>query len=437
MARSCDYTALEACRTSADEKDGPMSKERLGRVVSRDVRLLSKFSFTQAVSWIVWVTWPVFLFQSVFACINVYLNAKHGWTVHHNLLMLHDGYRPYLLATLQLMSAFLTGLAVNDAVVRFKTALSALIGFKNALEGLRTQLLASTEDPKLEVAVQVLLAMAVVLLNKEIAFFTKDYSRPVLEHLSTAHTKSDLFAPEVLWTFTKMHWKFLVQDFLTHSKMSDSHLQNVFKELVDSWNRLEEMIIVKSPNTRHQLTRAVVQLFFFVVPLFNEDLITQVMVPVVAALFVAMIEFAQELADPWGNDHHSMPLNDMLKYLAWPVDTEGSTEAAVDEAIKWMNKGLRGPAGGNSETVDEKDEKDEKSTAKHWETLPGVEPKFPRKKRFHPNAGEEITFNGMRTIPQIANRKDWDTFIAAVKDDMKASELRGRDMPVWLRAGRE
>lgn len=392
-----------------------MNKDRIERKIQRDVRALTTISCRRSMSWLFFATWPVLLFQSSYASINVYLNLRYDWTAHSSLLMLSPGQLPFLLGTLQFISAFMTGLALNDAVGRFKNSMTSLLGFKNSLESLRTTLLASTSDPGFETAVQTFLAFAVVLLHKEITFFTEDWSHPILEPVCEPYHHSVLLKPEVLWTFSRRHWQFIFQDFLTHSYLLDpgGNVKGLTKEMIDCWKRLEDLFTVRAPRTRHYMTMLSIQLFFFLVPLFNDDVTTQIMTPLVATMFAAMMQLAIEMSDPW--DEHglnSVPLTTTLHYLAMPVETLAGSPECVLHAIQWLNRGL-------CEGV--------------WTSDSII--KIPREKHNYPNIGRTITFEFMRTIPEIVNRRHWPEFLNYVGKDMDAAIKRGRRMPVWIRDG--
>jgi hypothetical protein len=399
----------------ASNENDVMTKERLGRKIDRDIRDLSLMPSSRILRWLVKSSWIVILLQSIYACVNVYLNVVYDWSVCRNVLGIQEGSRPpFLLGTLQFISAFMTGLALNDAIARFKISMTCLLGFKKSLESLRIQLLAGTTDSKLETSVQTLLALAVVLLSKEVAFFTEDFDEPIRSIVKDKFRPCILFSPEVLWTFDRHHWQFLFNDFVTHSWMSDpeGRVMSLYKEMVECWKQLEDLFTVRAPRTSTYIGRLYVQSFFVLVPLMFDDLTTQVMTPFVATMFTGMMELANELADPWDSQcTNSVPLTDTLRYLACPVDTERCDDDHVADGIHWLNRGLS-EGSWNSDTPDSK---------------------FPRIKHNYPNVGKELNFQLMRTIPDMVNRNSWQEFVRSVSADMDAAQSRGRRMPGYLR----
>jgi hypothetical protein len=199
---------------------------------------------------------------------------------------------------------------------------------------------------------------------------------------------------------------------MVHAKMLDKEkaCDGYFRDVVNSWKKIEELVMVRTPKTAHTMTRAAVQVFFIVIPVFNEDVVTQVMVPFVAAIFIAMLQLAKELTDPFDESNvHCVPLQDVMFFMAKPSVMQ-SESSDVKGAIEWMNRGL---------------------TKSEWEF--DGEPKFPRKKNTYPNKGEMINFIDMRNIADIMNMESWDNFIKATNEDMDDAISRNREMPKHLR----
>merc|ERR1712014_479148 len=103
------------------------ARARQKRAILRRSRYLTSLSFVDTLKWFLKTTWIIILYQSIYGGLNVYFNVWRGKNIHDDILGLSPGYRPYLLGTLQFISAFLVGLAVNDAASRYKQAMSALM----------------------------------------------------------------------------------------------------------------------------------------------------------------------------------------------------------------------------------------------------------------------------------------------------------------------
>lgn len=406
------------------------SKQQMERKVMRDVRDLQNMSTATIFWWFVRTSWPVFIYQGILAALIAYYTVDKDWSVHDDVLELKPGARPYILASLELLIALLTAYVMNESAARFRSSMSALLALKNNGESFRVHMLAFTSDPKLETAVQLFLTWMCVLIRKDIVFYTEDFGKNVFEAVAPEHRPSVLFFPQVLWCFSRRHWEFTVLNFIEHAKLLDPHRKvvSIFDDLIRSWVVIEENLTVKVPRTQIAVMQMAVMLFFFLVPFLYEDTATQVMVPFVSAIFYAMLGLARELNDPWSNrsrsvlsnfcpggktiywsQQHAVPLDDVLALLSAPNATEGD-EFEVQAAVEWLNKGL---------------------TEGVWDYA--QDPKIPRPKNNYPNRGETISFEDMRTLPQVCNRKSWRRFCHHEDQDMNAAVSRGRRMPQVLR----
>jgi len=392
--------------------DGTLTKERMLRILDRKVRFMGSLPAGETFRWYVWATWKTFLLQLMLATFNVYMNSVHHWNLHDDALHLPAGYRPYLLATLNFIAAFLTGLRLNDSVNRYKLAMSALHDMKNSVEGLRTNLCASTIDPKIQTSVQVFIAFMAALIQKSIVYHTEKYDVSILQPVPVAWRESVFFKSEALWAFSRRHWEYLFFTFLQEAKVFDKegNMWNLYSELRRSWTRIEDMLVVRTPGTSHHLTQAAVQIFFLVIPLFNEDWVTQFMVPFVATIFMAMLQLSSELADPFDDTvTHGVPLAETMQYLSMPLPLE---DWSNDEqsTIQWLNEGLR---------------------MGMWENKDPEHP-IPRVKTIQPHKGETIDFVDMKTIAACFNYKNDEAFLRATRDDLDGAKLRGRKMALYL-----
>lgn len=332
-------------------------------------------------------------------------------SVPRDILGLQPGFRPYLVDTLQFLAAFLAGFGVSDAAGRFKSAMAVLVRLKASVEKLRAVLLANTNDPKLRFGVQALICWCMVLLQKQIAFFREDYSVSIGSMIPEEFRDSVLFDPAVLWSFDRPHAEVIFVSFLSEAKLFDGagQVMQTYKDAVDSWTNIEEMLQVRAPGTKHMLGHVCVSLFLVVLPICNDDLITVILVPFAAGVFFSILQLAHELSDPWGIERHDLPLSIVLQFLCMPVWGEDDVEVASG-SLMWLNSGL----GQNEWTW----------TADH---------PIPRTKERGASKGKQVNFEDYRSLPMIAGYKTYEGFLQAKKTDMEQAESRGRRMPDYLR----
>lgn len=344
---------------------------------------------------------------------------QHYYDVHINQLVgVPSGYRPYVVGTLQFLATFLAGFGLNEASSRFKAALTAVLAFQESVETLRSLLVSSTEDPKFRFAVQVFITWLVVLMRKTITFYSEDFSRPVGELIPIQFQDCVVFLPEVLWAFDRARAEFVFDEFLKNSRMDHNRrVDDIFHKAMTAFNSVTELLVVRSPNAKQLLTKLAVQLFLLVIPLVNEDVLTLALLPPVAAMFNAIVQLSGELADPWGDDDHDLPLREVMGVLSTPVWYDGDEEKA-EESLRWLNKGL---------------------TENSWlhpgnETPRGVGNMIPRKKVRGDGAGMQVDFQDWRTLSEIAHgHTNWERFLSEKAKDMDQAKHRGRRMPDYLR----
>lgn len=255
-----------------------------------------------------------------------------------------------------------------------------------------------------------------LLLAKDIAFNTEDFSQPLGEIVYPGFAESSFVVPEFLWKSNRNHWEYMFFSFITHARLLDPEgsMKKIFGEMIASLKNIEELLKVRAPSTRLAITRVAVQLFFIVIPLFNEDWITQAMVPFVACLFLCMVKLANEISDPWGNDFHDLPLRLVMMYLSIPEVSE--TDAGKTESVvRWLNSGLQ---------------------CGKWE-FNDDDYCIPRPKKQYPQKGQEITFEDVRTISQVMGYKSHESFLKAAGADMDGAESRKRRLPGWLKTLRD
>ena len=167
---------------------------------------------------------------------------------------------------------------------------------------------------------------------------------------------------------------------------------------------------MRAPTTSIILTKFIAHVWLVSVPLFADSL-SRLALPLVAALFHAVLILATELADPWGNDFHDLPLEAVMTSLATPLWSEAE-RARVPDAVDWLNRGL---------------------TAGDW-THAGPEHAIPRSKVTGAFVGEAMDFSAMCTLFQVQGFSSWERYLCAQRQDMEDAAWRGQRLPQYLQA---
>jgi len=390
-----------------------ISKARHARMTDRELRRISTLKFwgrDGMLLWFITSTYQTFIIYSCL-CAGVFYLQFRGVSIQVDWLGLDPGYRPFLMGALQFLAAFLVGVGLTDAVTRYKSAMTALTDLIESVENLRMLLLSSTVDPKFRVAVQVYITWFIVLLRKKITFFTEDFSQPLHKLIHPRFSNSVLFKPEVLWTLERSQAEFLFNGFLTNAKLLDNNgmVKNALAEMTRSWRSIATLLMVRSPTTRHVLGRATVEMFLASIPIFNEDCVTLVMLPLVACVLVAIIHLSEEICEPWGDDYHDLPTDEVMYFLSVP-SWFGDDQEKAEEAVAWLNKGM---------------------TDNVW-TWTKDSP-IPREKRKGASKGDLINFDDYHTLHEIVGHATFADFVKHKKEDMDEAEQRGRRMPKYLK----
>jgi len=398
---------------STDNSEG-FNRDRLQRVANREFRSLS--SSSGVASWTVRICWRPFLMYALYCGGISYM--KLGLHIElHEFLLFPPNYRPYLMGVLQLLAAFLTGFSLNEAAARFKTAMTALRLFQEDMDNLRSMLLSSTEDPKFRFAVQVFIAWLVVLMRKNISFFSEDFSSPISDVIAHEFRDCRAFDPEVLWSCDRPQVEFLFLTFLRNAHLDkNKQMMSNYNSAIKAYGDMLNLLMVKSPATKNMLGLVAVHAFLLTIPLVNPDLFTLGAMPFISCIFVAIMGLTQELADPWGDDFHDLPLKEVMAVIAAPVWYEGDRVVASD-SLAWLNRGL----------VDNKWDH-----AGHSDC--GVRRhEIPREKKRGEDKGQMVTFDDFRTLAEVTGHRTYQSFLEEKRKDMEEAEGRGRRMPGYLR----
>lgn len=390
-----------------------LSKARLARITDRELRRIHTLQFwgwDGMLLWFIGTTSSTFAFYASI-CGAILILHHYGIKLNEDILGLEPGYRPFLMQALQFLAAFLVGVGLTDAVTRYKAAMSALTDLSDSVENLRMVLLSSTEDPKFRVAVQVHISWMIVLLRKKIAFFAEDFEQPIGTLIPHAFGDSVLFQPEVLWAFDRAQAEFVFHSFLANAKLLDKEglVKKGSDEMIRCWKMIASLLMVRSPTTRHVLGRTCVELFLIGIPLFNEDIVTLIVLPFVAAVLVAISHLSTEIAEPWGEDFHDLPMDDILYFLSVP-SWFGKDQQVAPECVAWLNRGM---------------------SDNDW-TWKGDSP-VPREKRRGSSKGVVINFEDYRTLAEIDGHETFQELLSSHGRDMNEAEARGRRMPKYLR----
>eukprot|EP00928_Gymnodinium_smaydae_P045350 TRINITY_DN30244_c0_g1_i1.p1 TRINITY_DN30244_c0_g1~~TRINITY_DN30244_c0_g1_i1.p1 ORF type:complete len:433 (-),score=68.55 TRINITY_DN30244_c0_g1_i1:196-1494(-) len=396
------------------EENSVHVRRQMAGQISKKLRGLSSmttFGCHGTICWLIRRTLCPFFFYSCYSSIYIMFYIKEGCTVHQWLGM--DANRPpFVQNTLQLLAAFLTGLTMSEAVTRYKGAMQALKEIQDSTETLRVSLLSSTSDPKIRIATQCLIAWMMVLGRKCIAFFTQDFSEPIQDLVDSQFASCVLFEPEVIWGFDHTQWEFIFTNFLMNTHQWDFREKTVdkmFARMTGSWHEIQALLQVRTPTTRFTIGKFVLHVYLLAVPINNNDLVSTILLPVLAMMFFSIISFATDVSDPWGTDFHDLPLSNVMRFLSTPLIGE-EDEGQINEAIAWFNEGM---------------------TRGRW-TCGGAHP-IPREKVQAPNKGYCINFADMRTLAEVSGFKTFESFQRMQRNDMEMAEAEGRRLPSYVR----
>jgi len=297
-------------------------RPKLLRTIGRRIRSMSAIPTLGRDGTLVWLiraTWRPFVFYSAYGggCITYWYRTGH--TVHEALFFPEKV--STLSATLQFLAAFLTGLTISEAGARYKAAMASLLEFRDATEALRVSLCSSTPDPKLRVSVHIFISWMICIFQKTIVFFTEDFSDPLRTFIPNEVCQCAVFRPEVLWTYDLVQVQYVFTNFMLQSQLWDRKektIEKIWARMLNALNELSSLLQVRSPTTKFTVGNIAVNLFLISIPLVNADLISPVVLPVVAAMFYAVLRLSFELGDPWGEGAdglHDLPLLDVMRFF--------------------------------------------------------------------------------------------------------------------------
>jgi len=448
-ATSVDYPGQGKCTISemipapimyvlvpGDDKEDSNSKNvrhHLFTQISMRIRTMSSVPFWGLQGTLVWfisATWHIFLMYALFSGACLYCEFYSGTSVH---TLLNFPHRPSsVFSTVQFLAAFLTGLTITAAAHRYKTAMSALLEFRESVETFRVSLCAGTTDPKVRITVQCLMAWMMCLFQKSIVFYTEDFQGSMKDFIPPEFREVVLFQPEVLWGFEVQEFQYVLTNFMISARIWDRQertIQPLFERVLRAKEALSDLLEVRPPTTQMTIGKLAVHSFLVLVPLVNGDTISPLMLPFVAALFYSVLALANELSDPWGDDKHDLPLRDVMRYLSMPLDSGADPghfqsmktncdlhSMPVDNGgelmtMRWLNRGF---------------------TRGDWTCTDSKHP-IPRPKAQDPNKGEMIDFHAMRTLADVAGYPTFEEFVQAKSADMLEAEQNGRRMPLYLK----
>lgn len=301
---------------------------------------------------------------------------------------------------------------MTESAVRYKAALNALVEWQVTSESLAVALSSSTSDPKIRVAIQCFTSWCVVLGQKSIIFFTQRFgNHTIRDYIHDDIVSCVLFDPAVLYAFELHHYEYMFTSFVIGARLWDAAektIREIWNDNRKSWRQLYELLTVRTPTTRFMVGKAAVNVFLLMVPIVNEDMFSALMLPGVAAMFYAVLNLSAELADPWGEGLHALPLEMVLKFVSLPSWCEGDIET-IQDSIAWLNRGLK---------------------TGNW-TYEGTNP-IPRPKNTEPNRGANIDFNRMRALPGVAGCSSWESFMRAKQQELNYAMQAGRRLARYV-----
>eukprot|EP00931_Biecheleriopsis_adriatica_P021678 TRINITY_DN14111_c1_g1_i1.p1 TRINITY_DN14111_c1_g1~~TRINITY_DN14111_c1_g1_i1.p1 ORF type:complete len:425 (-),score=56.30 TRINITY_DN14111_c1_g1_i1:41-1315(-) len=404
------YAAVPTEDMSRSSQD---ARQELHHVINKKIRDKSRVPFFGSrgtLHWFCSVTWRVSLMYTLYAGAVLYFEYSAGISLHTYLGF--PDRRSSATNSIQFLAAFLTGLTMTDAAQRYKVAMAALLDFRETVETLRVSLCSATIDPKLRISTQCFIAWMVVLFQKSLAYFTEDFSWRLDNLIPGEFQNAVLFQPEVLWAFEIQEFQYVLTNFMVSSHLWDykeKTIQVLYDRAMRSLNSLCELLQVRNPTAKLAISKMSVHALLLSIPLVNEDRNSIYFVPFVAALFYSVLALAQELSDPWGDDMHDLPLQDVMKYLAMPVGAERD-EGRFEVSIAWLSYGL---------------------TTGKWKYTEDEFP-IPRMKHQEPNKGAKMDFEAMRTLQDVTGYKTFESFCKAKAHDMSKAAHEGRRMPHYL-----
>jgi len=408
--RAQEYSPLMTKDNAATDE---VSKARLARISDRELRRASSLTFWGKDGMLLWFLRSVyksFFFYTAYCGSVLYAQRYHDVRLAEDVFHIIPGYCPFIMQALQFLAAFLVGVGLTDAVSRYQSAMGALTKLSESIENLRMVLLSSTEDQKFRIAVQVHITWLIVLLRKKMAFYTEDFNQPLSTLIDESFSECILFKPEVLWAFDLAQAEFVLKRFLVNAKLVDNEgmVTKVVHQSSDSCETITNLLMVRSPTTTGMLRRTCVEIFLLSIPLFNDDIVTLCLLPLVACAMLALVFLAKEIAEPWGQDYHHLPVANVMHFLSVP-SWFGHDSSYSAEAIAWLNKGM---------------------IENNW-TWNGHDP-IPREKRAGSNKGDFINFEDYRTLHRLTGYNTFSEFVSVKAKDMAEADARGRRMPKYL-----
>mmetsp|Transcript_99837 Transcript_99837/g.183075 ORF Transcript_99837/g.183075 Transcript_99837/m.183075 type:complete len:479 (-) Transcript_99837:351-1787(-) len=404
------------------------SKERLMRIAQRKFRQLKMVPFIGDKESGLGIL-PWFFRKAALRIVLYVVYVSAIWTLSRHGIFMYtllelprdDTYTPYLLSLLELLTAFLTGFGLTEAIVRYQAANSAIIDFMDNVENLRVLLLSSTDDPKFRYGVQVFISWLVVGLRQKITFQTEDFAKSIAPYIPKEMHDCVVFEPEVLYSCGRAQHEYLFHCFLRNAKLDQNQqLSGSYDAAITSLNKINELLMSKPPKTKAILTDVVCEIFLVLIPLVNRDFLTILMLPVMAAVFLLINAISSELSDPWNEGPHDIPLKQVLEAISAPVWFEGD-HMRVKDSMMWFNRGLMENMWdhpGNPELG-----LDEQDVARNA---------IPRQKCRGEGKGSMLTFDDTRSVPEVTGHLSWRSFQEAKQKDMKEAVLRQRRMPYFL-----
>jgi hypothetical protein len=97
---------------------------------------------------------------------------------------------------------------------------------------------------------------------------------------------------------------------------------------------------VKTPQTSRHLQLITLHLFFILIPVCADSLVTKLMAPVVSLILMSLLRLSVEVEDPFGFDTHDLPWLQVLGTVT-RCSINDIDEDLRQAVVQWFNTGAR------------------------------------------------------------------------------------------------
>jgi hypothetical protein len=256
----------------------------------------------------------------------------------------------FTLKALTFLVGMLTSMTLTESLDRYRKCYAALIGFREELRALWYYLqLQVIHCP----ALKLLLDLHLIWYNMSLARYLYEmtgeaYAHDDVERLVPLEFRDmALFAdygapdgyPKELGADPNVAELVLVSWFGA-SGVLDSEVLRRWRVVRHKVNTLISAERVKTPQTSRHLQLLTLQLFFTLIPVCADSLVTKLMAPVIALILMSLLKLSQEVEDPFGFDTHDLPWIQVLGTLT-RCSLRDVDEQTKENVVLWFNHGAR------------------------------------------------------------------------------------------------